>query len=136
MARIRNSNTTGCTKFEYARSTPEWNCGIFIDIFPLYNVAQGKLSLLKQKSRVFFYRLGIKGYERRQKLLRCGRPTWKQMCRPEMLLWNVLHLFMDHQGLSKRFDAACAMVQESDQVGMLSFFGFRENFIWPKQWWK
>ena len=51
--KIRNSNTTGCTQYEYMTWTDEMNKGIFIDIFPLSYIPRSQVTR-------FFQFLGLK----------------------------------------------------------------------------
>ena len=71
VARVRNSQTTGCTSWEldYA-NFDEYNKGIFIDIFPLFYIPDNKKKWQKQKKVLQKMRTIVTGYEisRRRKI--------------------------------------------------------------------
>ena len=61
--RLRRSDTTGCTKWEYENvSDPEYNRGIFIDIFPLFYVPQDQEIRQKQIESVMEAWKAFRGY--------------------------------------------------------------------------
>ena len=132
MSRIRNSNTTCCTSYEQEIVTEGYNCGVFIDIFPLFNVEKSSLRLFFQKCLILFWRLGIAGYEKHRKAILTGNR--RKILHPVVFWWKFLHIFMNHQQVSKKYLDACAMANLSDRVGLLSFSGFDKKWIWQKCW--
>ena len=53
MARIRNANTTGCTKWEFDNVNDIlYNRGVFIDIWVLFSVPDGEEERLEQKKNI------------------------------------------------------------------------------------
>ncbi len=61
--RLRRSDTTGCTKWEYENVTDRnYNLGVFIDIFPLFYVPQDSALKAKQKELVIDTWKAFRGY--------------------------------------------------------------------------
>jgi lipopolysaccharide cholinephosphotransferase len=112
-----------------------YNCGIFIDIFPLFGIECGRLRLLKQKFFIYLWKSAIAGYEIKRM---AKKSDWKlkimKYFHPYVLLWNFLGLFTDHVGVSKRMMKACSSAKNYEQIGLLSFSFFEKRFIWNKEW--
>lgn len=135
MSRIRNSDTTGCTSYDINMADGNYNCGIFIDIFPFFGIECGRWGLLKQKFLINFWKRAIAGYEVKRKAKQGGwKWTIKKYFHPNALLWDFLGLFTDHVGASKRLMEVCSSAKNYEQVGLLSFSGFLKRFIWNKEW--
>ncbi len=54
-SRLRRSDTTGYTLWEQENVGPEYNKGIFIDIFPLFNVPDSEQEKTVQKEAIMFF---------------------------------------------------------------------------------
>jgi lipopolysaccharide cholinephosphotransferase len=61
--RLRRSDTTGFTKWEYENVGPGYDLGIFIDIFPLFYVPDSENDREKQKKAVMHAWRCIHGYD-------------------------------------------------------------------------
>ena len=133
MSRIRNSETTGCTSYDYSFADGHYNCGIFIDIFPLFGIENRKLPLLFQKSKMSFWRAAITGYETKRKACLVGW-SLKKLFSPYLWWWMVVSLFTNHEGASRHFLNACASAKSYNQVALLSFSGFNPKLTWNKEW--
>ena len=133
-ARIRNSETTGCTKFDYEIADENYNCGCFIDIFPMFGVEKGIFRLFRQKLLMRFRILPITGYEMWKKSQRQGKLRWYML--PFILCWWIASLLTDHKGLCRRYIKACGIANHYDEVGLLPFSGFNRKWIWKKEWYK
>lgn len=131
-ARIRNSETTGCTQFDYEIADKDYNCGCFIDIFPMYGVESSFFRLLYQKLLILFWQLPITGYEMWKKSTRQGRRLWYMI--PFILLWKIFSIFTSHKGLCRRLLQACNIARHYEMVGLLPFSGFNKKWIWKKEW--
>ena len=62
--RLRRSDTTGCTQWEMETiSDPTYNRGVFIDIFPLFDVPNSLLMRKLQHRLVMFWWKCIRGHD-------------------------------------------------------------------------
>ncbi len=134
MSRIRNCSSTCCTSYELDMVTENYNCGVFIDIFPLFGIEKSALRLTAQKFSIYFWLLAIAGYEKKRKALLTHK--WWKTINPVILWWEFISLFMSHQLVSKKFLNACAMAKDYDRVGLLSFSKFNQKWIWKKEWYQ
>lgn len=135
MSRIRNSETTGCTSYDLSMADGHYNCGIFIDIFPLFGIESGRWGFLKQKFLINFWKRTIAGYEIKRMAHQGGwKWTVKKYFHPNALLWDFIGLFTDHVSVSKKLMKACSSAKNYEQVGILSFGNFAKRFIWNKEW--
>ena len=133
MSRIRNSETTGCTSYDYAVADGHYNCGIFIDIFPLFGIEDRSLHLWIQKRKMSFWGTAITGYETRRKS-EVGGWTLKRRLSPYLLWWSFVSLFISHKEISRRFLEACASAKSYKKMALLSFTGFNPKLTWNKEW--
>ena len=62
-SRLRRSDTTGFTKWEHENVGPEYDRGIFIDIFPMFYVPDLEEERIRQKEQVMFYWKAIRGHD-------------------------------------------------------------------------
>lgn len=132
-SRIRQKNSTGCTKYDYAIATENYNCGVFIDIFPLFNVETNFIKRFAQKIDICFWRLAIAGYER-ERADKLQHSSVKRFFRPTVTLWHIIGLFYSHVEVSNKYLRACSKTKSSDKIGLISFSGFNKRFIWDKGW--
>ena len=132
MARIRRNDTTGCTKFEWETADEKYNCGIFMDIFPLHGVGEDKKQLSRQKFWVEYYRKALVGYHRTLQAKKGMSKGLRYYFNPKVLHWRFLHMFMSHDVIAEKFLKACSMYNDSKKVGLISFLGFKDKYIWDK----
>ena len=71
-SRLRRSDTTGFTKWEYDNVGPSYDRGIFIDIFPLFNVPDSEIERSIQKETIMFFWKCIRGHNALMQLTRGG----------------------------------------------------------------
>lgn len=133
MSRIRNSETTGCTQYEFDMGSDGHNCGVFLDIFPVFGVEENRIRLLAQKCQMFVWWLAIGGYEHCRKIKATGL-KWKNLIDPSVYWWKLLSLFTTHERISEKYMNACGKAKKYSKVGLLSFTGFNEKLIWKKDW--
>lgn len=131
LSRIRNCSTTACTEFEYTHCPQGYNMGIFIDIFPLTGVAPSSLSQYFQKSKVFFWRTLLAGYESESmKKLKLAKMSTKDYA--YLLAWICAKPFTNHKQLSWNFLHACDY-KNAKSVGLISFMSFNKRYIWDSE---
>lgn len=134
-AKIRKSDTTACTNFEYEYADENFNLGIFIDILPLTPVCGSKLGRKLQAFIVRQYRTAVSGYENLRILKKSGPVRFKQYFKKNILYWKVCSLFMNHSMLSRQYLAACSLGgKKAEEVGLISALGFQEKYIYKKAW--
>jgi len=131
-SRIRRSDTTGCTKYEYDNSDENYNVGIFIDIFPLTFVADKKMALLRQKIVSNFWGRAIVGYEKKRLLLMKNQFRLRHYLSRSVLTWAIMSKFFSHEELCEKYLNACS-AKLSSKVGLLPFLRFRDKYIWPSE---
>ena len=133
MSRIRNSETTGCTQYDYAVADGNYNCGIFIDIFPLFKIEDRTVPLFFHKVKVQLWQWAISGYEIHRMAI-VNRWTLKRLLNPKLYWWLAVSLFANHIDLSKKYLNTCAMAKSNKKIGLISFRGFNKRLIWNKEW--
>ena len=131
-ARIRNSNTTGCTQFDYEIADENYNCGCFIDIFPMFGVENSKWRLIIQKINMRFWITPITGFEMWKKSKRQGKLKWYMI--PFILCWKFFSIFTSHKRLCQHFLNTCGKAKSYEKVGLLPFSGFNPKWICKKEW--
>ena len=62
-SRLRRSDTTGVTKWEYDNVGPDYDKGIFIDIFPLFFVPDNEQDRIIQKESIMYFWKCIRGHD-------------------------------------------------------------------------
>lgn len=132
-SRIRNSDTTGCTKYEYKNLSDktEYNCGVFIDIFPLNYVPNSKLKIKWQKLCIRVCNSARTGYRMIKKAKAQGK---KPRFHKSMLFWLLIRPFVREDKLMHTVYAARDMYKSGDKVGLVSFAGHVDKYIWDKAW--
>ena len=133
MSRIRNSETTGCTQYEFELASDGYNCGIFLDIFPMFGVEENWLRLMVQKCEMLFWRLAIGGYEHCRKIKGTGW-SWRYLIDPSIYWWKIMNIFTNHEKASGKYLKVCGKAKNYSKVGLLSFTGFNPKLIWDKGW--
>ena len=137
MARIRNSLTTAVTSgdLQKLKLDKNYNCGIFIDIFPLHYVYDNKLLRLVHKFRLrILERVGA-GYTKNGLLKNNPRKYWKFYFSKAVALWKLFNLFYDYDEYLSIYKREFAKCEKSTLVGQISLFGLlQDKYIYNKQW--
>lgn len=134
-ARIRRSDTTGCTAWEYKYCGGDYNCGIFADIFPIYNVPDSKLKRSVQCALVLFLKAVIVGGERLNKNKITGVKGLRKYMDPCILLWKLFTIFTNGQKLRKSYLKLCGWEKKPTRhVGMTSFKCRSNKLIWNSEY--
>ena len=74
-SRLRRSDTTGFTKWEYENVGSDYDKGIFIDIFPLFNVPDSEEERCIQKESIMFFWKCIRGHDAVAQIHRGSTPN-------------------------------------------------------------
>ncbi len=132
-AKLRRSDTTGCTKWEYDNiKTSKYNRGIFLDVFPLFAIPKDESMKARQKKIIDETWRSIRGWNAVQNhqagLLSVYDqyiPDWEKMSQ-KYTIEQIKQLYMD----------ACAMAEEdeTDEIGETTFRTHNEKFIWKRKW--
>ena len=69
-SRLRRSDTTGYTLWEQENVGPEYNRGVFIDIFPLFKVPDSDLEKSIQKESIMFFWKCMRGHSAKVQIRR------------------------------------------------------------------
>lgn len=130
-ARLRNSETTGCTKWDYENiKSPTYNRGIFIDIFPLFPIPDNENTRIIQKQNIDETWKAIRGWNALQNINKGYSsvyekyiPYWTKMSK-QYTISKVKQLYID----------ACAIENgNTENIGMTSFRTNSEKHIWEKK---
>ncbi len=138
-ARLRRSDTTGFTVWEYNNVGSEYDKGVFIDIYPLFNVPDSQALKKKLKDDVIFYYESIHGYDavnQKRNGLRVNKkyekyiPTYEAYC--EMCGGEDK---VDIVQMKELYYEACAMVKtKTDMIGATSNLCLHVNNMWKAEW--
>jgi len=130
LSRIRRSDTTGCTEYEKNIADAHYNCGIFIDIFPLFSVNSNKLARSIRELPILKYKAALAGFEHWKKQQKQGKKFDLLI-----LYWKIMSIFMDHEKMSSNFLNACSSKKKDTTiVAPVSFTGYRERFLYDRKW--
>lgn len=140
-SRLRRSDTTGFTRWEYENVGPGYDLGIFIDIFPLFYIPDSTEERAKQKEKVMHLWRCIHGHDA---LIRQKRgafvnkqyesfiPEYLGLCRERginnaedpNIIW-----------LKEEYLEACAWnLKEAKEVGTTSTRCHAPTDVWDKKW--
>ena len=135
-ARLRRTDTTGCTKWEYDNiSDIDYNRGIFIDIFPLFYVPNTKIMRWLQKKRVTLWWKCIRGHDyiREVQLGKNGNLAYKKYVK----IYKFFSIFVDIKKMKNKYLNACAMPKfAKKEVGATSSRCHAQNLMWPAAWYE
>lgn len=133
LARIRDKRTTCCTKYEYTyyAGSEEYSMGVFLDIFPLFNVTENKFLRKFQRMITFLPSLIMKGYmvDRKKKILKeTGNGIVSKI---SLFAWKCSKNWS--KNARKRFDIL-NMFEKAPLIGLTGFIGYNNKMIWKKEW--
>lgn len=136
--RLRRSDTTGFTKWEYENVGPGYNFGVFIDIFPLFNVPDSDKDRAVQKEEVMYKWRCIHGHDayfqkKRGKLANKEYesfiPEYIELCRK-----RGLSVDCDITWLKEEYLHACVWDERTKEVGTTSSRCHKPSLMWNAEW--
>lgn len=129
-ARIRNSNTTGCTKWEFDNlKIASHNKGIFVDIFPLFYVSDNEKIRNTQKHKLDELWSAIRGWNATTSIEH-GNTTSYSKYIPDWLSASKNYTIGD---LKQKYMDECNQ-SKGELIGMTSFRTHNNKLMWPKEW--
>lgn len=138
--RLRRSDTTGFTKWEHENTGPDYNRGIFIDIFPLFNVPDSPEERAKQKENVIYTWECIRGRDALIQRKRGGFvnkeyetyiPKFMDLCKQR----GISNVDGDFTWLKEEYLNACASeVEKTKEVGATSSKCHQPALMWNSEW--
>jgi lipopolysaccharide cholinephosphotransferase len=127
-SRLRRSDTTGFTLWEQENVGPEYNKGIFIDIFPLFKVPDSEWERDVQKESIMFFWKCIRGHDARAQQKR-GRVNKDYI--QYIPFYDCVSKSMSIIDIKWAYLNACAMVEgETKQVGATSSRVHLPSLMW------
>ena len=134
-SKLRRSDTTGCTQFELECITADYNRGIFIDIFPLFDVPDDEDKRIKQREEIMRWWKLYKGYEIHREKLKNGISKLDHGYDQYEALYLSMDPRMSFQEIKKKYVNACATHSgECNYLAPLSFRANNPRLVWPKSW--
>lgn len=132
--KLRNSETTGATKWEYDNvKEKSHNKGIFIDIFPLFDVPDGQEQRNKQKNEIDQAWRAVRGWNAIQNLKAGYSSPYEQY----IPYYEIMSKEMSIEQIKQRYIDACSMVDGiNDEVGLTACRTHFEKMMWKKEWFK
>ncbi len=135
--RLRRSDTTGFTMWEHNNVRPEYDRGIFIDIFPLFYVPDSEEDRKKQKESVIYYWEAIRGYDALNQKKRGGyvNPDYER-CIPTYMHYceSLVQKEVDVVKIKEQYLEACAWPVKSKEVGATSSKCHLPSLMWETEW--
>lgn len=131
-ARIRNQETTGCTKWEFDNiKKTSYNRGIFIDIFVLFSVPDSEQERFQQRQQIDWAWKAIRGwYADMNHNLGVYSPYDKYI--PD---WeNARKMYSIEQIKQLYFDFCNYKNSSSKEIGQTSFRTHNPHFMWNREW--
>ena len=133
MARIRRSDTTGCTEYELNHAVPTSNLGIFIDIFPLFRIPDSKIKRRIHGRGLRILRLANRKKDDFLKRKIEGNLRIIDYLDPRVWVWKSVELVTGD--LTKTYMNLCAAYDHcrGEDLGLTSYMGYKEVTIWPRR---
>lgn len=131
--KVRKSDTACFTEWEI-ENNPGGNRGIFVDIFPAYNVPDGKLAFAMQTVRLKRLKFLFECYQTDRALSLYGaRKTSKR--RLAQAIWKVCSIFTSSDKICRKFIKTATKVgPETKRLGYVTVFPGNKRFIWNREW--
>ena len=131
-SRLRRSDTTGFTKWEYENVGSEYNKGVFIDIFPLFYVPDSKFLKLIQKNMINFFWKCMRGYNAFCQIRRGIKPNDSYI--KYLKLYKLVSRFINITSIKWLYLYSCAMIQyPQKEVGATSSRIHLPTLMWKTE---
>lgn len=136
LTKLRRSDTTGSTRWEKDCVTPPYNKGIFIDIFPLFNLPDDPEVRKKQIADETLCWQLYKGYEvDREKQLNNGVSKLDPKYDEYEKLFLTQYPRLSFMEIKKKYIEACAIEKgNSEYVSAISFRTVNTQTTFPRSW--
>ena len=130
-SRLRRSDTTGFTKWESENVGPDYDKGIFIDIFPLFPVPDSAEERSVQKEAILFFWKCIRGHDALAQIGR-GKPNRDYL--PYIPYYQSVCRTMSITDLKWAYLNACAMEEgRTKEVGATSSRVHLPSLMWASE---
>ncbi len=132
--KIRRSDTTGFSKWEYENiKNPSHNLGIWLDIFPMFNLPDDETIREEKKSRIMDYWEIIRGYNAKSCIEYGFEPNPNYVkyiekyeeAAQKYTISEIKNLYLE--------ECACDD-NNSEEIGETSFRTFNDKFIYKREW--
>lgn len=132
-SRLRRSDTTGFTVWEYENTGREYDRGIFIDIFPLFYVPDDPIIRALQKEKVLYFWQCIRGHDA-YSALQSGRKV-NEDYRKYIPVYESVREYMTIEELKTKYLEACAMVNiPQKEIGATASRVHLPKMMWNSEW--
>lgn len=130
-SRLRRSDTTGFTLWEQENVGPEYNKGIFIDIFPLFKVPDLDRERTVQKEAIMFFWKCMRGHNAKVQMKR-GRVNEDYV--QYIPYYNSVSKYMSIVDIKWAYLHACAMADgDTKEVGATSSRVHLPSLMWNSE---
>lgn len=136
LSKLRRLDTTGCTKWEQTCVTPPYCKGVFIDIFPLFNLPEDPAARQKQIEDETLYWKLYKGYEvDREKQFNDGVSALDPKYDEYERMYLTQFPRMSYKEICEKYVETCARQKEpAKTVSAISFRSVNDPMTWPRAW--
>ena len=137
-ARVRDTRTTAATKADYELFLEDegYNFGVFVDIFPLFDVPETTLQKRRQQLKGAFSNFLKRGYTeeiRRRKGIDAAESKKQKLTFAACYYsWKIFGKFTTYKKAAHRRYKAMKMYKNSSRIGLTAFYGYLDKFIWDK----
>ncbi len=131
--KVRKSDTACFTEWEI-ENNPGGNRGIFVDIFPAYNVPDSKLAFALQTNKLKRLKFLFECYQTDRALSLYGaRKTSKRKI--AQAIWKICKIFTSSDKICRKFIKTAAKVgPETKKLGYITVFPGNKRYIWDREW--
>jgi len=130
-SRLRRSDTTGFTRWENENVGPDYDRGIFIDIFPLFNVPDDEEERTIQKETIMFFWKCIRGHDA---LVQTKRGTPNKDYIQYIPYYKIVCRSMTITDIKWAYLNACAMADgPTKEVGATSSRVHLDSLMWDSK---
>ena len=130
-SRLRRSDTTGYTLWEQKNVGPEYNKGIFIDIFPLFKIPDSDRERIIQKETIMFFWKCMRGGMAQAQI---KRGTVNEEYVQYIPYYNSVRKYMSMIDIKWAYLYACAMADgDTKEVGATSSRVHLPSLMWDSK---